>query len=254
MSNKKVDDFFSFTNTVNEITEKEYLQFSNYMSVIESFAMATYHSIYIINYQSKTFEYVSENPLFLCGYTVEQVKQMGYSFYLENVPKKDIDLLLTINRVGFEFYDTIDICQRKHYTISYDFHLKHKNGNIFLVNHKLTPLFLNEKGKIWKAMCVVSLSANQEAGNIKFYKKGESLFWEYNIEKDFWSKEEQLKLTNREKEIIHLSAQGFTVSKIAEKISISTDTVKFHRRNLFEKLGVFNITEAILYAVNNKLL
>lgn len=254
MTNKKVNDFFSFANTVHKITEKEHLQFSDYISIVESFAMTTYHSVYIIDYQSKTFEYVSENPLFLCGYTVEEVKKKGYSFYLENVPEKDIDLLLTINRVGFEFYDTIDIDQRKNYTISYDFHLKHKNGNTFLVNHKLTPLFLNEKGKIWKAMCVVSLSANQEAGNIKFYKKGESSFWKYNIEKGFWSKKEQLELTNREKEIIQLSAQGFTVSKIAEKIHISSDTIKFHRRNLFNKLGVFNITEAIFYAVNNKLL
>ena len=48
--------------------------------------------------------------------------------------------------------------------------------------------------------------------------------------------------------------QGLTINEIAEKIFISPDTVKFHRRKLFEKMGVDNITEALSYATNNKLL
>jgi DNA-binding CsgD family transcriptional regulator len=41
---------------------------------------------------------------------------------------------------------------------------------------------------------------------------------------------------------------------MAESIFVSPDTVKFHRRKLFEKLDVSNISEAIVYTINNNLI
>ncbi len=63
-----------------------------------------------------------------------------------------------------------------------------------------------------------------------------------------------MKLTDREKEVIHYSIRGYTIKEIAEKIFVSPDTVKFHRKKLFEKLDVANISEAIRYVTNNKLI
>ena len=41
-----------------------------------------------------------------------------------------------------------------------------------------------------------------------------------------------------EKQILTLSAQGYTMKEIAEKMLRSFDTVKFYRRQIFEKLDV----------------
>jgi DNA-binding NarL/FixJ family response regulator len=41
---------------------------------------------------------------------------------------------------------------------------------------------------------------------------------------------------------------------MTEKMYVSNDTAKFHRRELFEKLEVVNISEAIVYITNNKLI
>jgi len=35
-----------------------------------------------------------------------------------------------------------------------------------------------------------------------------------------------------------LSAQGYSMNEIADKLFIGTDTIKFHRKNVFEKLQV----------------
>ncbi len=43
------------------------------------------------------------------------------------------------------------------------------------------------------------------------------------------------------------------MSEIADKMC-PPDTIKKYRKQLFEKLGVRNITEAIIAATNNKLL
>ncbi len=249
-----VNDFFSFKNTVNDISSEEEKQTANYLEPIKAFARTTYKSIYVIDYQKKGFEYVSDNPLFLCGHTAKEVQEMGYAFYFKYVTKPDLDLLLKINTVGFEFYEKTPIEERRSYTISYDFHIKNQEGKKILINQKLTPLFLTKDGKIWKAICIISLSDAQESGNIKVYKKGDNKIFKYDLEGDFWKATESIKLTSREKEILRYSTRGYTINEVAEAIFVSPDTVKFHRRKLFEKLEVVNISEAIANATNNKLI
>ncbi len=249
-----INDFFSFRNIVNNISNDEQNQTANYLEPIEAFARTTYKSIYVIDYQEKGFEYVSDNPLFLCGHTAEEIKEMGYAFYFKYVIEPDLNLLLKINTVGFDFYEKIPLQERKNYTISYDYHLKNQEGKKILINQKLTPLFLTNDGKIWKAICIISLSAESKSGNIKIYKKGDNKLFNYDLDGDFWRETEVIKLTSREKEILQYSTRGYTINEVAEAIFVSPDTVKFHRKKMFEKLDVANISEAIAYATNNKLI
>lgn len=251
---EKFNSFFSNKNTITDISDKDISQTENYLEVVKTFAKLTYQSVYIINYQQRNFEYVSDNPLFLCGLTSDEVKELGYDFYFKNVGEQDLNLLLKINQIGFDFFDDLPVSERKDYTISYDFHIINEKKNSILINHKLTPLFLNEEGKIWKAMCIVSLSPNHSSGNIIISNINSDIFSEFNLETDSWEKRQKVKLSERETEILSLYARGLTINEIAEKIFISPDTVKFHRRKLFEKMGVDNITEALSYATNNKLL
>ncbi|MEP6711710.1 MAG: response regulator transcription factor [Ferruginibacter sp.] len=52
-------------------------------------------------------------------------------------------------------------------------------------------------------------------------------------------------LSTRENEVLHLLAKGLLYKEIAEKLSISTDTVRQHIHHIYEKLHVQNRTEAI---------
>jgi len=249
-----VNDFFSFKNTVDNISKDDQKQAINYLESIDAFARTTYKSLYVIDYKEKGFDYVSDNPLFLCGNTAEEVKKMGYAFYFKHVIESDLDLLLKINTIGFEFYEKVPIKDRKNYTLSYDFHLINKEGEKTLINQKITPLFLTKDGKLWKAICLISLSSENKSGNIRVYNKRNNKVFNYDLDGDFWKETEAVKLTSREKEILHYSTRGYTINKIAEVIFISPDTIKFHRKKLFEKLNVANISEAITYAKNNKLI
>jgi len=56
-------------------------------------------------------------------------------------------------------------------------------------------------------------------------------------------------LTSREREVLHLAAQGFTSSNIAEKLFISPRTVEVHRARVMQKLGLRNRTELIHFAI-----
>ncbi len=56
-------------------------------------------------------------------------------------------------------------------------------------------------------------------------------------------------LTSREREVLHLAAQGFTSSNIAERLFISPRTVEVHRARVMQKLGLRNRTELIHFAI-----
>jgi DNA-binding NarL/FixJ family response regulator len=55
-------------------------------------------------------------------------------------------------------------------------------------------------------------------------------------------------LTERELEILRLVAAGLSNGRIAKKLWVSEQTVKFHLSNTYRKLGVSNRTEASRYA------
>ncbi|OGU57494.1 MAG: hypothetical protein A2V66_12480 [Ignavibacteria bacterium RBG_13_36_8] len=61
-------------------------------------------------------------------------------------------------------------------------------------------------------------------------------------------------LTDREKEIINLIANGLNYRQIAEKLSISHYTVINHRQNIIQKLHLNNNAELVYYAIENNII
>ncbi len=56
-------------------------------------------------------------------------------------------------------------------------------------------------------------------------------------------------LTNRERDVFQLAAEGQTNPQIAEKLSLSSRTVEMHRANLMKKLSLKTQTDLVKYAV-----
>ena len=60
-------------------------------------------------------------------------------------------------------------------------------------------------------------------------------------------------LTNREIEILKLLASGMANKQIAYRLTISEKTVRNHVSNTYEKLGIYDRSQAVLYAVRKGL-
>jgi len=56
-------------------------------------------------------------------------------------------------------------------------------------------------------------------------------------------------LTDREREVFQLAAEGSSNPQIAERLSLSPRTVEMHRANLMKKLGLKSQTDLVKYAV-----
>ncbi|MEZ5212831.1 response regulator transcription factor [Gordonia sp. (in: high G+C Gram-positive bacteria)] len=61
-------------------------------------------------------------------------------------------------------------------------------------------------------------------------------------------------LTDREREIVQLLANGLSNVEIGQRLYISESTVKFHIRNLIRKLGVSKRTDAVYVATKRGLI
>jgi DNA-binding NarL/FixJ family response regulator len=60
---------------------------------------------------------------------------------------------------------------------------------------------------------------------------------------------EEAKLTDREREVLQLIAEGCSNRDIAQKLQISIKTAGVHRTNLMEKIGIHNVTDLVKYAL-----
>ena len=60
-------------------------------------------------------------------------------------------------------------------------------------------------------------------------------------------------LSERECEIVALIAEGFSYTRIADRLNLSAHTVTTHRKNIMGKLGVNNTAAVVMYAVKQGL-
>ena len=134
----KIEDFFTLTNSVEGIDDEQYRHLEPMIRAIDAMANATYQSIYVIDYLKHGFLHVASNPLFLCGHTAEEVRQMGYRLYIDHVPAEEQIMLTEINEVGFKRFNEEPMAERSRCFMSYDFHIVNGEDS-YLVNHKITP-------------------------------------------------------------------------------------------------------------------
>ena len=58
------------------------------------------------------------------------------------------------------------------------------------------------------------------------------------------------RLTKRETELLELVAKGMSNKAVAQALSVSENTVKYHMKNIMQRLNVQNRTEAVTHAIS----
>lgn len=253
----RIDDFFIDKNRVDGITEADYERVRPKIEAVAAAARTSTNSIYIIDYFKRNFLYASENPML----APVGLKNMGYALYLNYVPEEEQAMLHEINRAGFKEFSRIDVADKMDFVISYDFHFI-QNGRSRMVNHRLTPLELNAKGQLWLALCSFTLSPRKVFGNVRMWRATESGngivgnrdVREYSLADGKWHDSTPIVLTETEQNLLMMSAQGYTTEEIADRLFRSVDTMKYHRKKLFRKLGVETISEALATVMSSNVM
>jgi two-component system response regulator NreC len=61
------------------------------------------------------------------------------------------------------------------------------------------------------------------------------------------------RLTDREREVLQLIAEGKTNKEVAHALSVSVNTVETHRKHIMEKLDLHNTAELVRFAIRTKM-
>ena len=61
-------------------------------------------------------------------------------------------------------------------------------------------------------------------------------------------------MTEREKEILELVAEGIGNKEIGERLFVSVRTVETHKTHILDKLGLKNTAELIKYAIKHNII
>lgn len=247
-----INDFFSADNIISQLDEREYEKKDIFLEASTAFARNLYQPVYIVDFYRQNFFFISGNFLYLCGITGEQLNTNVDNLYFDYVPEEEEPMLKEIISKSFELFYSFPKDERRDWTLSYYFHLCY-NENKRLIQHKITPLRITEDGKLWLALCMISLSSRKDSGNVTMRRFQHQDYFYYSIAKKVWYYREGISLTDIEKDLLSMSSQGYTVKEISERICKSEDTIKAYKRKLFAKLGVKNITEAVLLAINDDL-
>lgn len=222
------------------------------ISAVKAFARSTCRGIYVVDLAKRDFLYVSDNLEIWLGTPREDIKKKGLEFFFDYVPSREQQVLQEVNTKGLAMFNGLPLGERGDYSLSYDFHImcgKKKR----LIHHLITPLLMSEDGQIRFVLCSISLSHRNTMGHFVMHSIGSKSYYEYLLREHCWKEKHIPKLSEVEREVLALSAQGYTMTEMADVLCRSLDTVKACKKKLFSKLGVRNIAGALSFVTNFKM-
>jgi len=74
------------------------------------------------------------------------------------------------------------------------------------------------------------------------------------LRKQSMLQEEQERLTERQREVLQLLAEGKVMKEVAGVLNLTTRTVAFHKYRIMEVLGARSTAELVRYAVRNHMI
>ena len=202
--------------------------------------------VVVHDYFRQNYFYVSERSYDLFGFHKRDPIINHNEFRTRFHPEDHVINLAGIK--GRQYLTTQPIKDRKNFKLSHDLRVKNDNDEWIRLIIQDYILELDKKGNIWLNMKLFDLSPVQDLvtpGSSVFSNKitGEIIF---SIE---GKKANHATISEREKEVLGLIADGMRSKEIAKRLFIATNTVNNHRKNIMEKLNVSNSTEAVKYAV-----
>lgn len=234
--------------------EPDYSKLDLPPALLDTFAEMSNSNICILDFYKHAYYYTSKNHLFLCGYTKDDDIELNEDLAFQVIYDNDRNNQLKMKDAACLFFADHSPEEQLKISLYSSHRLKHKNGSVFMVSNQYKPIKFDDNGKMWMTMCISKVATKNI--RIETYIEigdNEERFIFSDKNNAFIPLKKEI-LSPKEKEILKLSSRGFSIKEISDKKCISESTVKFHRKNILEKLKTDSITEAISYASFHKLL
>ncbi|AQX12946.1 LuxR family transcriptional regulator [Elizabethkingia meningoseptica] len=255
-------DFNEFTDLlkINETDpgKKYYDYYASTIQSISDFAMFPYFCYVSNNYTFK-IEWISDNITQFTPFTKEDWLLPNQKLIEELYHPDDRIFLISALHFISVMALNLDESQRGDYKFNLYVRMLNKNGEYRWMLMQSVKPYINENKQIESTLCIFyDLSSfrisNTPLLSLTNHKLGTIQYFSYQENKIQEVKAKSIRLSNREKEVFNLIAQGYNSPQIAEKLFLSCHTVENHKRNLRKKTNTKNTAELITYVMTYNLL
>ncbi len=167
------------------------------------------------------------------------------SSYVHLLQDSESAILGNVFRAYQELLNTLSNEEAMDTALIFDLKLTIGKSHERIVHHRVTPLSLLPTGEMWYGLGILSPSVNRDSGNVIVHQKNSIGLYCFDSSTSRWNNVMFPSLNTIEKEILVLSAQGFTVKQISEMLYRTVNGVKTAKQKIFRKLKVENIQEAL---------
>lgn len=242
------EELMFITGITEDIDREEYAHLNLLFDSLDAAARLTNASLFVINFAKQTMVYRTEKLLFLDGVTQLDIQRESAIPYWSLIYEDDLDIMLESRRAYFNLFQQFDAKQRLAHTYIIDYRIELRR-RAYVICQKFTPLKLRPDGKIWLGLFCITNSTHNACEHIAVF--GEGFRYTYDFaKKQFSPFAEKMELTLMEKAILVRASKGLTTEQIADDLRRSVNTIKTHKRRLFDKLHVSSMNEAIGFTYN----
>jgi len=225
--------------------------------IIELDVYLPYNSTFfcITNTQDLSFEYISKNLNACLGMDREDLKAKGMRYLWSKMHPDDLDVWLKALDELMNFtLKEVAVADRSKMNYTWNYRLKNGQGDYVNIVQNTTPLeFDNANKPIIGLAHYTVLSPNikmqicASAKVLNDRNEYETVYFN-NFSQQLLSDG----ISNKERDVIRLLVLKHTSKQIDERLSISSNTVDTHRRNILKKLNISSTGELIGMLKMNK--
>lgn len=207
---------------------------------------------YIIDYVNKRIIYATKGCAVYLGKEVNANGSFGMEHLDSLLIPEEVPGITVVNSKVHDFFYSLPKERRLKFYFTQSYKMRVRSGNTVLVNHRGSILSLTEKGALRLILCVLNLPTNEKVGNAFIKMTDTNMVYEFMPTSQKFVEVKTQKLTPKTNMILKLASNGKTETEIANQLGISVNTVKYHKKQIFSRLEVKNIAEAIQWANNQK--
>ena len=212
---------------------------------------------FILDYRTGRYYHFSSNALQVTGHKKESFLIEGVALVIESHYKEDGHIYY--NRIfekRLKFMQSLRPEERSFYSYQHNFRFltKEKKQKTLLQEYQVVKADAKGNPLVIMGFCTDISHIKIDiriTDAIILRKPGEiPVAVEVNF---YYPKKEEGLLTNKELEVLKWILEGMSSKEIADKMHISTHTVRSHRKHMHEKTNAKNMADLLRYALSNGL-
>ncbi len=202
---------------------------------------------FVSNTHTWDLELVSGNSQEITGFSNEEIIRMNSRFVTGLIYNEDFPFVNNTIREAMKYIAEAPEDQKQHVYLNFYMRFVRRDGSVFQGQNQNIPLVFDEQNIPFVFINIITDISHLTLGKIPhavLINKKTSEYFHLDVT-TFSMKARKSKFSVRETEIIRLLIRGKSSREIADKLYISHETVRTHRKNILQKAGVNSTAELI---------